>query len=142
MKEEKTKKYAFSGWATRANLKCSDGRTIMRDAFKQNDGQKVPLVWNHQHDDPNEVLGHALLENREDGVYAYCSLNDTEAGKTAKLLIQHGDISALSIYANQLKQNMSNVVHGNIREVSLVLAGANPGASIQSVIQHGSNHRG
>ena len=131
-------KYDFSGWATRANLKCSDGRTIMRDAFKQNDGQKVPLVWNHQHDDPNEVLGHALLENSEDGVYAYCSLNDTEAGKTAKLLIQHGDISALSIYANQLKQNMSNVVHGNIREVSLVLAGANPGASIQSVIQHGA----
>lgn len=131
-------KYDFSGWATRANLKCSDGRTIMRDAFKQNDGQKVPLVWNHQHDDPNEVLGHALLENREDGVYAYCSLNDTEAGKTAKLLIKHGDISALSIYANQLKQNMSNVVHGNIREVSLVLAGANPGASIQSVIQHGA----
>lgn len=131
-------KYDFSGWATRANLKCSDGRVIMRDAFKQNDGQKVPLVWNHQHDDPNEVLGHALLENREDGVYAYCSLNDTEAGKTAKLLIQHGDISALSIYANQLKQSMSNVVHGNIREVSLVLAGANPGASIQSVIQHGA----
>ena len=131
-------KYDFSGWATRANLKCSDGRVIMRDAFKQNDGQKVPLVWNHQHDDPNEVLGHALLENREDGVYAYCSLNDTEAGKTAKLLIQHGDISALSIYANQLKQNMSNVIHGNIREVSLVLAGANPGASIQSVIQHGA----
>lgn len=131
-------KYDFSGWATRANLKCSDGRTIMKDAFKQNDGQKVPLVWNHQHDDPNEVLGHALLENREDGVYAYCSLNDTEAGKTAKLLIQHGDISALSIYANQLKHNMSNVVHGNIREVSLVLAGANPGASIQSVIQHGA----
>lgn len=139
MKEEKIKmKYDFSGWATRANLKCSDGRVIMRDAFKQNDGQKVPLVWNHQHDDPNEVLGHALLENREDGVYAYCSLNNTEAGKTAKLLIQHGDISALSIYANQLKQNMSNVVHGNIREVSLVLAGANPGASIQSVIQHGA----
>lgn len=139
MKEEKIKmKYDFSGWATRANLKCSDGRTIMRDAFKQNDGQKVPLVWNHQHDDPNEVLGHALLENREDGVYAYCSLNDTESGKTAKRLIQHGDISALSIYANQLKQNMSNVVHGNIREVSLVLAGANPGASIQSVIQHGA----
>lgn len=131
-------KYDFSGWATRANLKCSDGRTIMRDAFKQNDGQKVPLVWNHQHDDPNEVLGHALLENREDGVYAYCSLNDTESGKTAKKLIQHGDIAALSIYANQLKQNMSNVVHGNIREVSLVLAGANPGASIQSVIQHGA----
>lgn len=131
-------KYDFSGWATRANLKCSDGRVIMRDAFKQNDGQKVPLVWNHQHDDPNEVLGHALLENREDGVYAYCSLNDTESGKTAKKLIQHGDIAALSIYANQLKQKMSNVIHGNIREVSLVLAGANPGASIQSVIQHGA----
>ena len=130
-------KFDFSGWATKANLKCSDGRTIMKDAFKHNDGQTVPLVWNHQHNDPNEVLGHALLENREEGVYAYCSLNDTETGKTAKLLVQHGDVVALSIYANQLKQNMNHVIHGNIREVSLVLAGANPGASIDSIIMHG-----
>ena len=130
-------KFDFSGWATRVNLKCSDGRTIMKDAFKSNDGQIVPLVWNHQHDDPNEVLGHALLENRDEGVYAYCKFNDTESGKTAKLLVQHGDVNALSIYANQLKQNMANVIHGNIREVSLVLAGANPGAFIDSVIKHG-----
>ena len=129
--------FDFSGWATKANLKCSDGRVIMKDAFKHNDGQTVPLVWNHQHNDPNEVLGHALLENREEGVYAYCKFNDTESGKTAKLLVQHGDVNALSIYANQLKQNMSNVIHGNIREVSLVLAGANPGASIDSIIMHG-----
>ena len=130
-------RFDFSGWATKANLKCSDGRTIMKDAFKHNDGQTVPLVWNHQHNDPNEVLGHALLENRDEGVYAYCTFNDTESGKTAKLLVQHGDVSALSIYANQLKQKMSNVLHGNIREVSLVLAGANPGASIDSIIMHG-----
>ena len=136
--------FDFSGWATKANLKCSDGRVIMKDAFKHNDGQTVPLVWNHQHNDPNEVLGHALLENREEGVYAYCKFNDTESGKTAKLLVQHGDVNALSIYANQLKQNMSNVIHGNIREVSLVLAGANPGASIDSIIMHGeeSNEEG
>ena len=126
-----------SGWATKANLKCSDGRVIMKDAFKHNDGQTVPLVWNHRHDDPNEILGHALLENRDEGVYAYCTFNDTESGKTGKLLVQHGDIVSLSIYANQLKQNMSNVIHGNIREVSLVLAGANPGASIETVIKHG-----
>lgn len=130
-------KYDFSGWATKANLKCSDGRTIMKDAFKQNDGQTVPLVWNHQHDDVNEVLGHALLENRDEGVYAYCKFNDTESGRTAKLLVQHGDVNALSIYANQLKQKMGNVIHGNIRELSLVLAGANPGASIDSIIMHG-----
>lgn len=130
-------KYDFSGWATRVGLKCSDGRTIMKDAFKHNDGQVVPLVWNHQHNDPNEILGHALLENRPEGVYAYCSFNDTESGNTAKLLVQHGDVNALSIYANQLKQNMSNVMHGNIREVSLVLAGANPGAFIDSIIVHG-----
>ena len=130
-------KFDFSGWATKANLKCSDGRVIMKDAFKHNDGQTVPLVWNHQHNDPNEILGHALLENRDEGVYTYCTFNDTESGKTAKLLVQHGDIVSLSIYANQLKQNMSNVIHGNIREVSLVLAGANPGASIESVIKHG-----
>lgn len=129
--------FDFSGWATKANLKCSDGRVIMKDAFKHNDGQTVPLVWNHRHDDPNEILGHALLENRDEGVYAYCTFNDTESGKTGKLLVQHGDIVSLSIYANQLKQNMSNVIHGNIREVSLVLAGANPGASIESVIKHG-----
>lgn len=130
-------KFDFSGWATKANLKCSDGRTIMKDAFKHNDGQTVPLVWNHQHNDPNEVLGHALLENRDEGVYAYCSFNDSESGNTAKLLVQHGDVNALSIYANQLKQDMNNVLHGNIREVSLVLAGANPGAFIDSVIKHG-----
>jgi len=129
--------FDFSGWATRNGLKCSDGRTIMKDAFKHNDGQKVPLVWNHQHNDPNEVLGHALLENREEGVYAYCKFNDTESGKTAKLLVQHGDVNALSIYANGLKQNMSNVMHGNIREVSLVLAGANPGAYIDAILAHG-----
>ena len=127
----------FCGWATKANLRCSDGRIIMKDAFKHNDGETVPLVWNHQHNDPNEVLGHALLENREEGVYAYCSFNDTESGRTAKLLVQHGDVKALSIYANQLKQNMSNVLHGNIREVSLVLAGANPGAFIESILAHG-----
>lgn len=130
-------KFDFTGWATRNNLKCSDGRTIMKDAFKDNDGQTVPLVWNHQHNDASNVLGHALLENRNEGVYAYCTLNDTEAGKTAKTLIQHGDVSALSIYANKLKQQGGNVLHGAIREVSLVLAGANPGAFIDSVIQHG-----
>ena len=128
--------YDFSGWATKANLKCSDGRTIMKDAFKHNDGEIVPLVWNHQHNDANQVLGHALLQNRDEGVYAYCTFNDTESGKTAKLLVQHGDVNALSIYANQLKESMSNVIHGNIREVSLVLAGANPGASIDNVILH------
>ena len=130
-------KFDFSGWATKANLKCSDGRTIMKDAFKDNDGKQVPLVWNHQHNDPDNVLGHALLENRDEGVYAYCKFNDSESGRTAKLLVQHGDVNALSIYANQLKQNMSNVLHGNIREVSLVLAGANPGASIDSIMMHG-----
>ncbi len=131
------KDYDFSGWATRANLKCSDGRVIMKDAFKSNDGARVPLVWGHNHTDPTRVLGHADLENREEGVYAFCKFNDTESGQTAKLLVQHGDVNALSIYANQLKQNLSNVIHGNIREVSLVLAGANPGAYIDSVIVHG-----
>lgn len=129
--------YDFCGWATKAGLKCSDGRTIMKDAFKDDDGKKVPLVWNHNHNDPDNVLGHALLENRGDGVYAYCKFNNSDAAKTAKLLVEHGDINALSIWANQLKQNMSNVVHGNIRELSLVLAGANPGAYIESVIAHG-----
>lgn len=130
--------FDFSGWATRANLKCSDGRIIRADAFKDNDGQKVPLVWNHRHDSTQEVLGHALLENRGDGVYAYCKFNETESGKTAKLLVQHGDVDQLSIYANQLKHQGPNVIHGNIREVSLVLAGANPGAYIDSdSIKHG-----
>ena len=128
--------YDFSGWATRNNLKCSDGRTILKDAFKHNDGATVPLVWNHQHNSPDEVLGHAMLKNRDEGVYTYCTFNDTEAGKTAKLLVQHGDVNALSIYANQLKEKMGHVIHGNIREVSLVLAGANPGAYIDSVIAH------
>ena len=130
-------KFDFSGWATKVNLKCSDGRTIMKDAFKDNDGKSVPLVWNHQHNDPTNVLGHALLQNRDEGVYAYCTFNDSEAGKTGKLLVQHGDVCALSIWANQLKQNLNNVVHGNIREVSLVLDGANPGAFIDSIIMHG-----
>lgn len=129
--------YDFGGWATKNNIECSDGRTIMKDAFKQNDGQKVPLVWNHQHNDPSEVLGHALLENREDGVYAYCKFNDTESGRTAKSLVVNGDVDKLSIYANKLRTKMNNVMHGCIREVSLVLAGANPGAYIDSVIVHG-----
>lgn len=128
--------YDFHGWATKANLKCSDGRTIMKDAFKNNDGQTVPLVWNHQHDDPCNVLGHALLENRDEGVYAYCSFNNTEAGQLGKELVQHGDITHLSIYANRLQQQGGNVLHGEIREVSLVHAGANPGATITSVIAH------
>ena len=130
-------KYDFSGWATKNNLLCSDGRTILKDAFKHNDGQTVPLVWNHQHNEPNNVLGHALLENRDEGVYAYCTFNDTESGQEAKKLVQHKDVCALSIYANQLKQQGMNVIHGVIREVSLVLAGANPGAFIDSVIAHG-----
>lgn len=130
-------KYDFAGWATRVNLKCSDGRTITKDAFKNNDGQVVPLVWNHQHNDPLNVLGHALLENRDEGVYAYCEFNDTESGLAAKQLVEHGDVTALSIYANQLKQQGGNVLHGSIKEVSLVLAGANPGAFIDSVIRHG-----
>ena len=129
--------FDFCGWATRNDLKCSDGRVIRRDAFKHNDGQQVPLVWSHQHSDVNDVLGHALLENRDEGVYAYCKFNDTESGRTAKLLVQHGDVNALSIYANQLQQQGPNVIHGNIRELSLVLAGANPGAFIESIIKHG-----
>lgn len=129
-------KYDFSGWATKANLKCSDGRVILKDAFKHMDGKTVPLVWGHQHNEPFNVLGHALLENRNDGVYTYCKFNDTEQGRNAKMLVQHGDVCALSIYANQLKQDGCNVVHGAIREVSLVLAGANPGAFIESVVCH------
>ena len=130
------KKYDFSGWATRNDLRCSDGRTIRKDAFKGNDGQTVPLVWNHLHNDPGNVLGHALLENRSEGVYAYCSFNDTEAGRNAKELVDHGDVTALSIYANQLQQRGGDVLHGAIREVSLVLAGANPGAFIDSILAH------
>ena len=130
-------KYDFSGWATKNDMQCSDGRIIRKDAFKHNDGTTVPLVWNHDHDDPYRVVGHALLENRDEGVYAYCSLNDTDLGKTAKVYIQHGDIKYLSIYANKLKQQGPNVMHGAIREVSLVLAGANPGAVIENVMMHG-----
>lgn len=129
--------YDFKGWATRNDLQCSDGRIIRRDAFKHCDGLTVPLVWNHDHTDPYRVIGHALLENREDGVYTYGRFNDTDLGKTAKLYVQHGDITQLSIYANQLKQQGPNVIHGAIREVSLVLAGANPGACIESVMAHG-----
>lgn len=137
------KKFDFSGWATRNNLKCSDGRTIMKDAFKDNDGQTVPLVWNHQHNEPFNVLGHALLENRADGVYAYCTFNGTEQGRNAKLLVEHGDVSALSIFANQLRERASNVLHGAIREVSLVLAGANPGAFIDTIaLSHGDDADG
>lgn len=128
--------YDFCGWATKNDLRCSDGRTIKHDAFKQNDGMTVPLVWNHMHNEPSNVLGHALLENREDGVYTYCSFNDSPEGETAKYRVQHGDITQLSIYANQLKEVGSNVIHGMIREVSLVLAGANPGAYIETVIEH------
>ncbi len=133
------KNFDFSGWATRANMLCSDGRVIKKDAFKECDGVTVPLVWNHQHNSVDEVLGHALLENREDGVYAYGTFNDTPSGQNAKLLVQNGDVDKLSIYANKLKQQGSNVVHGVIREISLVLAGANPGAYIESVMMHGED---
>lgn len=133
------KKFDFSGWATRANMLCSDGRVIRKDAFKECDGETVPLVWNHQHNSVDEVLGHALLENRDEGVYAYCTFNDTESGQNAKLLVQHGDVDKLSIYANKLKQRGCDVVHGVIRELSLVLAGANPGAYIESVMMHGED---
>lgn len=132
-------KYDFSGWATRNDLMCSDGRIIKKDAFKHNDGETVPLVWNHQHNTPDNVLGHAVLENREDGVYAYCEFNDSESGVTARKLVEHGDVRSLSIFANQLKESGKNVLHGIIREVSLVLAGANPGAFIESVIAHGAD---
>lgn len=129
--------YDFSGWATKNNIECSDGRTIIKDAFKINDGMEVPLVWQHQHNDVDNVLGHMRLENREDGVYSYGYFNNTEKASVAKELINHGDITSLSIYANNLKQKDGKVFHGNIREVSLVLAGANPGAFIDYVIQHG-----
>lgn len=129
----------FSGWATRNDLKCSDGRVIRRDAFKHDDGIKVPLVWNHQHNDPRNVLGHAWLENRPEGVYTYGFFNDSESGEIAKILVKHGDICALSIYANQLQQRGCDVLHGEIREVSLVHAGANPGAFIDSMLKHGED---
>lgn len=132
-------KYDFSGWATRNDLLCTDGRTIKRDAFKGQNGQTVPLIWGHNHSDPNCVLGHGVLENREEGVYAYCSFNDSESGQAAKKLVQHGDVRSLSICAGQLKQAGSNVVHGVIYELSLVLAGANPGAFIDSVMAHGES---
>lgn len=130
-------KYDFGGWATRNNLRCSDGLTIMQNAFQDNDGRKVPLIWNHEHNDPNNVLGQAILENRDEGVYAYCTFNNTPVARSAKDMVMHGDIEALSIYANQLKKQGNNVMHGQIREVSLVLAGANPGAFIDDVIVHG-----
>lgn len=126
----------FSGYATRNDLLCGDGVTIRKDAFKGNDGCEVPLVWNHEHNDPNAVLGHAVLENRDDGVYAYGVFNDTEQGQTAKKLVQNGDVRSLSIWANQLKKIGKDVVHGNIRELSLVLAGANPGAYVDFVMAH------
>lgn len=133
-------KYDFSGWATKNDLRCADGRTIRRNAFKECDGVEVPLVWNHAHNEPENVLGHALLENRDDGVYCYGTFNDTSSGQVAKVLVQHGDIKALSIYANQLKQISGDVVHGIIREVSLVHAGANPEAMIDTVIAHSDDN--
>ena len=136
--------YDFSGWATRNDLKCADGRTIRRDAFKHNDGDVVPLVWNHQHDDPFNCLGQATLENKPEGVYAYCSFNNSESGKQARELVMHGDVKALSIFANHLSQNKrtGDVFHGDIKEVSLVLAGANPGALIEDIIQHSDDDDG
>lgn len=133
------KKFDCSGWATRANMLCSDGRTIRKNAFEDCDGKTVPVVWNHEHNDPNAVLGHALLENRDDGVYAFITFNETDAGQNAKLLVQHKDVDRLSIYANKLKQMGGDVIHGIIREVSLVLAGANPGAVIDTVMVHGED---
>lgn len=131
--------YDFGGWATRANMLCSDGRTIMENAFADQDGQTVPLVWNHQHNSVDNVLGHALLENRPEGVYAYCKFNESDTGKLGREAVKNGDITQLSIYANKLKQQGGNVIHGAIREVSLVLAGANPGASIDSIMCHSEN---
>ena len=129
-------KYDFSGWATRNDLLCADGRTIRKDAFKVNDGQTVPLLYGHCHNDPDRILGHALLENRDEGVYAYCTFNNSESGKAAKEAVRHGDVKSLSIYANKLKQSGNDVLHGIIREVSIVMAGANPGAFIDSVMMH------
>ena len=137
--EIESRDYDFSGWATRANMKCSDGRTIMKDAFIDDDGAQVPLVWNHQHNDAHNVLGHALLKNMDEGVYAYCKFNNSESGNMGKELVRNGDVNQLSIYANKLKQQGGNVIHGAIREVSLVLAGANPGAYIDTIMCHGDN---
>ena len=134
--------YDFSGWATRNDLRCADGLIIREGAFKENDGMTVPLVWNHDHEDPYRVIGHALLENREEGVYAYGKFNETDLGKTAKIYVEHGDITSMSIYANQVQKQGPNVMHGLIREVSLVLAGANPGAYIEEVIKHGEESNG
>ena len=131
--------YDFSGWATRNDLLCGDGRTIRKNAFKDDDGQTVPLIWNHDHANADAVLGHALLENRDDGVYAYCKFNDTEQGQNAKALVHNGDVRSLSIYANKLKQIGGDVIHGSIKELSLVLAGANPGAYIDFVMAHGDD---
>lgn len=137
------KRCDFQGWATKVNLKCSDGRTIMPNAFKDDDGRVVPLVFNHRHDSPFDVLGQALLENRPQGVWAYCDFNDTESGQCAKVLVEHGDVKSLSICANDLTQNGGNVMHGKIRELSLVLAGANPGAKIEDVfLSHGEEDDG
>lgn len=130
-------KYDFSGWATRNDILCTDGRTIRKDAFKDCDGKTVPLVWNHQHNDPENVLGQALLHNEDEGVRAYCTFNDTKKAQSARLIVEHGDVDSLSIYANRLKQEGGNVLHGDIKEVSLVLAGANSGAYIDEVIRHG-----
>ena len=134
----KKEKFDFGGWATKNDLLCADGRTIRRNAFKDDDGRTVPLVWQHNHDDPTRVLGHAVLENRDEGVYAYCSFNNSDLGQHVKELVSHGDVCSLSIYANQLKQRGGDVIHGIIREVSVVLAGANPGAVIEfPMLAHG-----
>ena len=133
----KNLKYDFGGWATKYNVACSDGRTILTNAFQHCDDQQVPLVWNHNYSGPESIIGKAILKHAEAGVYAYCEFNDTDTAKTAKNLVKHGDITALSIYANKLQQQGGRVLHGDIKEVSLVLAGANPGASIQEVLIHG-----
>ena len=126
-------KYDFSGYATKNDLECSDGRIIRKDAFKHNDGDKVPLVWQHSHNDPENILGHAVLENRDDGVYAYAYFNDTPKAQVAKAQVAHGDINSLSIFANSLMERGKNVIHGAIKEVSLVISGANPGAKIDNI---------
>ena len=134
----KKEKFDFGGWATKNDLLCADGRTIRKNAFKDDDGRTVPLVYQHDHSDPTRVIGHALLENREDGVYAYCSLNNTNIGRHVKECVRHGDINALSIFANKLVQRGGDVVHGVIRELSVVMAGANPGAVIEfPILEHG-----
>ena len=134
--------YDFGGYATRNDLLCGDGRTIRKNALKDDDGKTVPLIWNHDHSTPDAVLGHAVLENRDDGVYALCKFNDTEAGQNAKALVHNGDVRSLSIWANKLKQVGKDVIHGTIRELSLVLAGANPGAYIDEVLAHSDEDGG